>query len=314
MKSMRLFHKEKKGNGYLIVMLLMIPALFLNLTASFAQDAKDSLSKLSMTMRLTPLLSNGTRAVKVNITRKLNKKIINVNNLKSPLNLYLNEVKEPDPVTGEGWIGKCYLNIDGEGIFSFPSNFYQLTQDLHQFNFIVKLSGDPLYEDAEENVTVSDAKISIEYQGDDSIKSATAALRVWKGNGYGPLSKAELKLCIKRTFNFLPFGETGGSTDDSGKISGDLPLDIPGNPNGTLTLAARLEDDETYGTVEITKDVPWKVLPKQNAERGRTLWSGGANAPLLLVFSSLTIIIIIWGTIFYLVYLLYRIKQLGKAH
>jgi len=304
-----------------IFMLLLITSLFLYDKAAIAQEVKDSASltagqagKLSFTMNISSLVSNGIRTVKVQVSRKENKKTFPVDDLKSPLNLYLNEVKEHDPVDGTGWISKTYLNKDGEGIFEFPSSFYTLTSGLHVYTFIVKMDSDPIYENAEEQITISDARISLEYFGDDSIKTSSASLTGWKDNTYVPIPAAELKLCIKRTFNFLPFVETGATTNEKGEISGELPLDIPGNTNGTLTIAARLEDDETFGTVEVTKNVPWAILPKVNPERGRTLWSPGDNAPLLLVISSVTIIVIIWGTILYLIYLLFKIKRLGKNH
>ncbi len=297
----------------IIFISLCISAFIFFYNDAIAQGVKDSTSKLSFTINLSSLVSNGTRTVNVKAGRKENKKTIPVHNLKSPVNLYLNEVKEHDAVNGTGWISKLYLNNEGEGIFEFPSDFNKLTADLHAFTFIVKIVSDPVYENAEEEINIADAKINIEYAGADSVKTATATLLIWKENNYVPLPQAELKLCIKRTFNFLPFGEPGATTDSAGKITGELPLDIPGNANGTLTIAARLEDDETYGTAEVTKDVPWAVLPKVNPERGRTLWSPGDNAPLLLVISSVTIIVIIWGAIFYLVYLLFKIKRLGKA-
>jgi len=144
------------------------------------------------------------------------------------------------------------------------------------------------------------------------VKTVTATLYGWKDHDYLPIASAELKLCIKRTFNFLPFGDAEMTTNENGEVSGELPLDLPGNADGTITIAARMEDNDIYGTVESMKNVPWSVLPKKNPVRGRTLWSAGDNAPWLLVISSVSIITIIWGTIFYLLYLLIRIKRLGK--
>jgi len=295
--------------GSKTVLFLIISAL-LNYQTVLGQD---SLAKVSFSMTVRSIVSNGVRTVKVNAVRKENKKKFPVDDLRSPLNLYLYEVKDHDPATGTGYINKAYLDNEGEAIFTFPDWFYKLPDTLHKFTFIVKMVSDLKYEDAEEQITVSDAKINLQYFGEDSIKTATASLSGWKEGAYNIVPGVELKLCIKRTFNFLPFVQAGATTDEKGEISGELPLDLPGNANRTLTLAARLEDDENYGTVEVTKDVPWSILPKQNPKRGRTLWSTGDNAPLVLVISSVAIIAIIWGTIFYLISLLFKIKRLGKA-
>lgn len=313
MKNECLHIKSKKIHGRIIFILLIITALFFYNSTSVAQEIKDSTAKLSFTMNLGSLVSNGTRSVKVLVTRKENKKTIIVDDLNAPFNLYLKEVKDYDAATGTGWMSKTSLNNEGEGIFIFPTWFSKLADSIHEYTFIVKMEADPKYEDAEEQITIADAKISLSYSGEDSVKTLGALISGWKDQTYSPVASAELKLCIKRTFNFLPIGEAGVTTDSSGIISGELPLDIPGNANKTITLAARLEDDDTYGTVEVTKDVPWAILPKTNPIRGRTLWSPGDNAPLLLVISSVTIIVIIWGTILYLVSLLFKIKKLGKT-
>jgi hypothetical protein len=284
----------------------------LNDNNAIAQETKDSISKLSFTMNLSSIASNGARTMKVLVTRKENKKTVIVDDTRSPFNLYLKEVKDYDPATGTGWMSRTMINNEGEGIFLFPSWFTKITDTVHLYTFIVKMDSDPKYEDAEEQITIADAKINLEYSGEDSVKTFAASISGWKDQAYSPMPNAELKLCIKRAFNFLPIGETGTTTNENGEISGELPLDIPGNANKTITIAARLEDDDTYGTVEVTKDVPWAILPKANPVRGRTLWSPGDNAPLLLVISSVTIIVIIWGTIFYLVSLLFKIKRLGK--
>jgi hypothetical protein len=313
MKTDLVYYKECSGyQRTFFISIVICTLLFINDTV-IAQDVKDSSAKLAFNMNLNSMYSNGNRAVKVRLSRKENRKTIIVDDLRSPLILYLNDVKAFDHASGTGLISKLNINNEGEGVFEFPLNFNQLTSGLHEFTFIVKMDSDPKYEDAEEKITVADAKINIAYSGMDSIKTATATLLIWKDNDYVPMPDVELKLCIKRTFNFLPFGEAGATTDSAGNISGDLPLDIPGNTNKTLTIGARLEEDETYGNLEVTKDVPWAVLPKVNAVRGRTLWSQGDNAPLLLVISSVTIIVIIWGTIFYLVYLLFKIKRLSKT-
>ena len=313
MKNDLISHQAVNGYRYTYFILFVISAFLLFSHAGTAQDKKEPPAKIGFIMKLSPISSNGNRSVKLRLSRKEDGKTIMIDDLRTPVNLYLNEVKAYNPDSLSGWISKIYINNDGEGVFEFPSNFNQATAALHEFTFIAKMDSDPKYEDAEERVTVADVKISMAYSGADSIKTATATLLAWKGSDYVALPQVELKLCIKRAFNFLPFGESGATTDSTGNISGDLPIDIPGNSNRTLTIAARLEDDDTYGTVEVTKDVPWAVLPRVNPIRGRTLWSQGDNAPLLLVITSLTIIIIIWGTIIYLIYLLFRIKRLSKS-
>ena len=285
----------------------------------FAQGSNDSTSlpavqagKLYLTMNVSYKVSDGIKSVKVQVTRKENKKIISVDNITSPVNLYLNEVKDHNPADGTGFISKLYLDNEGEGVFEITDNINKLFSGMHEYTFIAKIDADPFYEDAEEEITIADARITLSYSGEDSIKTAFAVLSEWKDSAYVPVPEAELKFSIKRVFSLFPIGEEGAATDENGKISADLPLDIPGNFDGKITIVARIDEHESFGTVEVTKEVPWPVIPELIPKEVRTLWATAANAPLPLVFASVSIIFVIWGTIFYLVYLLYRIRKISK--
>jgi hypothetical protein len=301
-----------KRHRVISIFLTIYAFLIIGEKIALSQENEESPDKLSLSMNLSTRLTNNIRSIKIEVSRKENEKFVSVDNLKSPFNLYLNEVKKYDPIEGTGWLGNLILNKKGEGVFRLTSNFNDLTANMHEYTFIVKMDSDPIYEDVEDQITVSVAKLKLDYLGDDSIKTATATLLAYNEDELIPVTDIEVKLYIKRTFNFLPFGEEGLSTDENGEVSAELPLDIPGNQNGTITIAAKLEDDDSYGTIEVIKVVPWSVLPFVNAKRERTLWSSGDNAPLPLVIASVTIIAFIWGTIFYLVYLLFKIKKLSR--
>ncbi|MBI4930620.1 MAG: hypothetical protein HY841_07650 [Bacteroidetes bacterium] len=312
MKNSITFQGRFISHFYLALVLLFVSVFVLMNNKAMSQDKKEESSKLSVIMNVSSKISDGIKTVKVQVSRKENKKLISVEDLKSPVTLYLNEVKKSDPADGTGLIGSLMLNEDGEGVFEFPEKFNKLTSALHEFTFIAKIESDPVYDDAEEEITISDAKIEIKYSGEDSIKTTSAILYEWKDSAFVPVPEAELKLSIKRTFSLFPIGEEGAVTDGKGELSAELPLDIPGNPDGTITIVASVIDHETYGTVESTKKVEWNVLPKMNEAMGRTLWSTAGNAPIPLVIACCSIIAVIWGTLFYLIFQLVKIKKLGK--
>ena len=297
---------------YSFVVLLFINGFVLVGNKAMCQGKQEGAEKKSISISLSCKTSDGLKHVKVKATRRENKKSIPVDNAKSPIALYLDKVGDKDPSNGTGLIGKLYLNDDGEVNFDLPDNFNSQTSGLHQFKFIVKLESDPLYEDAQEEISISDAKINIDYFGKDSIKTATATLTEWKDTAYVPVSGVEMKLSIKRAFSLFSFGGEGLTTDKSGNVSADLPLDIPGEPGGKITIVASVIDNDTYGSLESTKKVEWSVLPKTNEEIGRTLWSRGNNAPISLVIISCSIIAVIWGILIYLVFQLFKIKKISK--
>ncbi len=301
---------KKLRHGTISVSLITVTCLFINKEA-ISQAEKDS-AKLSATMTVSYKASNGSRSIKVNLKRKVEKKFIAVDNLKTPVSLYFKSVKEHNPADGTGLVGKLYLGKDGEGVFEIPDDINKLISGLHKYTFIAKFDADPIYEDAEEEISIADSKITLSYLGEDSIKTATATLYEWKDSAYVPVAGAELKLGIKRTFSIFPIGESGAVTDSSGKVSADLPLDMPGTFDRKITIVAKIDEHESFGNVEVSKEVPWSVLPEPIPEIGRALWATGDNAPYVLVFSSLSIIAVIWGTIFYLISLLIKIRKIGR--
>ncbi len=312
MKNHLSYQRRKVSHFYPALIVLLISVFVLMVNKAMCQDKQENTSKIPVTMHVSYKVINGVKQVKVRVTRKENGKRVPVDDATSPVSLYLNEAKAYNPSNGTGLIGKLSPDMDGEGIFEFPANFNSLTSGLHDYTFIAKMESDPLYEDAEEDITVSDAKISLEYSGKDSDKTATATLTEWKDTGYVPVPDVEMQLSIKRAFSLFPFSKDGATTDKNGQISADLPLDIPGNADGTITIVGSVTDNDSYGTVESTKKVAWGVLPKIDGKTGRTLWSNERNAPLFLVIISSSIIIVIWGTLIYLVTRLIKIRKIGK--
>ncbi len=55
------------------------------------------------------------------------------------------------------------------------------------------------------------------------------------------------------------------------------------------------------------------IKPAGNFFKQRTLWSTRFETPLWLLFTAYFIVIIVWGTIVYLVFQMVKIKRLGKA-
>src|ERR1035437_2871192 len=202
MKNHLSSQKQISSRFYSTLVFLLLSVFVLIGNRVMCQDKQEKGSKKSVSMSISSKISDGAKHVKVQVTRRENRKTISVDDARSPVSLYLNEVKATDPSNGTGLISKLYLNEEGEVVFDLPANSNSLTSGLHHYKFIARMESDPLYEDVESEVSISDAKISIEYSGKDSIKTATATLTEWKDSAkaYLPVSGVELKLSIKRAF------------------------------------------------------------------------------------------------------------------
>ena len=116
---------------------------------------------------------------------------------------------------------------------------------------------------------------------------------------------SDLKVSEEETF----------STDPQGEASTEFSLSVPGDTQGNITVGAKLDDHEAYGSLVSAKAVKWGVprAPDTSFSK-RTLWATRDKTPIwLLVFPNL-IIVVVWGIIFYLICQIARIIKIGKAN
>lgn len=155
-----------------------------------------------------------------------------------------------------------------------------------------------------------EATITLSYQQTDSTKTLVAIVKSDSGLVAGP----EVHLYVKRLFGLLPVGKVVAA-DENGEAAIVFPTDLPGDKDGMIDLIAKIEGDEKYGDVVQEGRVKWGAFPKLEGDHwsSRSLSASREKAPMILVVVSISIIVVIWSTIFYLMYQLVRIKKAGKA-
>ena len=164
----------------------------------------------------------------------------------------------------------------------------------------------------EENVP---ATMKLKLIVEDSVKTCKAIIMA----GDKPLEGIQVKFYVKRFFGSLPLIANGKavSTDETGVASVKFPNDLPGDANGTVIVSAKVEDDDNYGTFEAKDSVKWGTIVSTASQEEewneRSLFGSGNKAPLYLIYSAGVIIIIVWGTLLYVIYSLVKIKKAGKV-
>jgi hypothetical protein len=113
---------------------------------------------------------------------------------------------------------------------------------------------------------------------------------------------------VKRLFCLFPIGNE--KTDSSGLCSTEFPSNMPGDKNGKVTIVVRMPDNETYGTVEESKDINWGKLLVYEAKPIRGL--GDTDAPLWMVYALLILLSGVWLNVVYIIILVIRINIIGK--
>ena len=221
-----------------------------------------------------------------------------------PVKVYFGEEAE------ENFIGKTLTNQFGKGRVYLTNEFKSKWDSLNEFTFTS--TSDSLGISGE--VTIKKAMIFIDTLNNDGIKSVKAILKEQKGSLWLPVGEIDMKLRIKRLTGNLSVGEDENYTSDtSGYAIAEFKRDsIPGDEKGKIILLAKVEDNDIYGNLETSIVANWgKPTSHYNDFWQRSLWSTGDRAPIWLLTLALGLIVGIWGTIFYLVFQMVKIKKLN---
>lgn len=151
--------------------------------------------------------------------------------------------------------------------------------------------------------------IDLSFHQTDSLKQITAiALEQDSIGQETPIEGLDIYFYVQRSFSLLPIGSVFNTTDESGKVEIDFPLDLPGDENGNIILIVKVEDSPPYRDTTLKKNISWGVpLVINNQENKRTLWAASSNAPLFLIFLVNSILLVVWGLIIYILSQLYLI-------
>jgi hypothetical protein len=128
-----------------------------------------------------------------------------------------------------------------------------------------------------------------------------------------PLKDMAIILYAKRYFGNLPLGEAV-ATNENGLAVFDAPKDLPGDKMGLVTLIAKLtneQDGDAQKTVTLAIGIPTNKPP---LTQPRAMWNVGAEAPVWLLLSYTSVVLVIWAFLGYIVYLLVKLKKAKKEN
>ncbi len=144
----------------------------------------------------------------------------------------------------------------------------------------------------------------------DSVKMFTAKVL---NTADSAIKGVEVHFYVQRLFGQLPVKSTLGNakTDAKGETSMILPKKgFNGDSVGNITVIAKIEDDDDYGSVETSSVMKVGVpLVMESVVFPRALWSPRAPIPLILTFVFL--IGGVWCTYSYVFYVTSKIKKAG---
>ena len=171
-------------------------------------------------------------------------------------------------------------------------------------------------EEAAAELEITKAKINIDTVSEEGARSISVQVMKYENNEWVPAGEVEMKIGIRRLGGILSAGdEEIYTTDSSGVATVQLKKDsLPGDAKGNIVLVAKVEDNDLFGNLLVDKTVPWGVAAKPGTDffDQRALWATAIRTPLWLLFMAYSIVIGVWGTIFYLIFQIVKLKKIGE--
>ena len=153
--------------------------------------------------------------------------------------------------------------------------------------------------------------IQLRFSEEDSVKYITAQVNEYANDTIGdPISELDLYFFVQRTFSQLPIGDYFNTTNENGEVRIEFPYDLRGDSAGNVIIIARIEEDDRFEGVEVSKTasfgIPFYIDYRAHK---RSLTAASANAPISLLLLVNGIILVVWGIIIYIFTQIYKIRR-----
>jgi hypothetical protein len=286
---------------------LWLPCLLLISVTAAAQDKDSVVSKEVVKLRYFNE-HNSMQYILLESTIKTGKKV--TPQINKVFQLYLDSNK------AENLVAKVYTGKDGKAKAFIPPALKTLWEASPKHIFIAVAEATSKEEETAYEFEMAKARLTLDTSSEEGAKSITVLAEQLVDGEWVPAPDVEMKVGVQRLGGILSAGEEETyTTDSSGSVTVEVKRDsLPGDQKGNVVLAARVDDNDMYGSLLATKTVPWGVAVKPDTGffDQRTLWSTRFRTPLWLLMMAYAIVIGVWGTIIYLVMQIVKIKKLGK--
>lgn len=206
-------------------------------------------------------------------------------------------------------IGEALTDETGNAEVSLPRDVISDHANADYHNFLAEFEGNDTIKPSDKDISVKEVRLDMQFSKKDEqtviVVNGTEIL----GGEEVPLDGVLASILVPRTFTSL-------KVDDAEFIDGVLsipfPTYLPGDSLGYLTIIARIDKNEDYGTVETHDRINWgkPVPPMKPAHRGL----GDTNAPLWMVYTLIVLLSLVWFHYLYVIFSIYKINREGKKY
>jgi len=213
-------------------------------------------------------------------------------------------------------LGRLTTDDRGEGKLSLPVILKSNWESAATHNFIGVSESNSIFDQTKSEIAITKSKLVIDTVPGAEQRSLEISVLSLKGTEWVPAAGVELKLGIRRLGGSLPISdEETYTTDSTGKVVAEFKrVGMPGDEKGNLIVQAKVEDNSELGNLVSEKTLTWGIKPVQekNEFTERSLWATRDKAPIWLLTMAGVIMALVWGTIIYLLRMLFKIRRLGR--
>jgi hypothetical protein len=246
--------------------------------------------------------NNGDREIAVLLTAGRGKNMQNVSNV--PISL------EIDMGDSTLFLTELITNMEGranlhvESGYTFPADEEGITTILASYN------GNDTLRSASTDIEIKDVFLEISFDIEDSVKILTVQAREFNNEGQlTPVEELDINIGVQRLYSILPIDDI--ETDENGIGILEFPDDIPGDSSGLITILARIDEHDYFGTVTKTSSVNWGIPVSYELKRlPRQLFTD--EAPLWMIIGVFIALVGAWYHFLLSVYKLIKLRNEGR--
>jgi hypothetical protein len=243
--------------------------------------------------------SNGDRQISFLLTAGRGRNMKNVSNASISLEVELGDstLFLTELVTNQE--GNADLLV--ESGYTFPADEEGITTLLATF------AGNDTLRSADTDLEIKDVYLDMSFDVEDSVKILTVEAKELNGDGeFIPVEELDIQIGVRRLYSVLPIDDI--ETDENGVGILEFPNDIPGDSIGMLTVVARIDEHDYFGTVTKSESIDWGIPVSYELKRMyRQLFTD--EAPLWMIIGVFIALVGAWYHFFLSVFKLYKLKK-----
>ncbi len=201
-------------------------------------------------------------------------------------------------------------NANGEVVFIIEAGYLLPENENGYTEILASYNGNDSLRSARKKIEFKDINVEISFNLNDSVKYINVfAFEVDADGNNRPVEGIDMNIGVERLFSTLFFEKI--ETDKNGRGSIIFPDDLPGDSKGNVTIVAKIDEDDDYGTITKTAGVDWG-MPVDYAvmSNGRSLF--GDEAPIWMIFTIFILLAGAWYHFILATIKIIKMRYLGR--